>query len=54
MSHHHMHGLGPLALIGAIAFAFGACTARIIVGGVLLAGLVFFAYVMFRIVMGTI
>ena len=55
MSHnHHMHGLGALALISAIAFAFGVRTAQYVVGVVLLAGLGFFAYVMFRIVMGTI
>lgn len=55
MTHHHTpHGLGALALIGAIAFVFGARTARIIVGSVLLAGGLFFAYVMFRIVTGTI
>jgi len=50
----HGHGLGIFALVAAIAFAFGLKPARIIVSGVLLAGLLFFAYVMFRVVAGTI
>lgn len=52
--HHHNHGLGPLLLIGAIAFVFGERVARGIVGTVLLAGLGFFAYVAWRVVMGTL
>lgn len=59
MSHfggHHGHGgaFGIFALVAAIAFAFGVQTARIIVAFVLIVGLTFFAYVMFRVVMGTI
>lgn len=48
------HSLGAFAIVAAIAFAFGMRTAQIIVGGVLVAGVLFFAYVMFRVVMGTI
>lgn len=55
---HHRHGhsgaLGIFAIVAAIAFAFGARTARIVVGSVLLATLVCFVYVLFRIVTGTI
>ena len=53
---HHGHGgaFGVFAIVAAIAFAFGVRTARIVVGVALIAGSAFFAYVMFRIVMGTI
>jgi hypothetical protein len=52
---HHSHGgLGLSAIVVAIAFAFGVRTARIIVGGALLTAAAFFAYVMFRVIMGTI
>jgi hypothetical protein len=53
---HHRHGgtLGIFAIVAAIAFAFGIRTARIVVGSALLISTAFFAYVMFRIVMGTI
>lgn len=58
MSHegHHMgHGtFGAFAVVAAIAFAFGARTARVFVGSVLIAAALFFAYIMFRIVAGTI
>ena len=56
MRHHHSHGgaLGVFAIVAAIAFAFGERTARIVVGSALLIGLVCFAYVMFRVVSGTI
>lgn len=56
MSHHHGHGaaIGIFALVAAIVYAFGHTTARVIVGSVLIAGALFFAYVMFRVVMGTI
>lgn len=53
---HHRHGgaLGIFAIVAAIAFAFGARTARIVVGSVLLVALAFFGYVLFRVVTGTI
>ncbi len=56
MTHHHGHGgaFGIFAIIAAIAFAFGARTARVIVGGALLIGTAFFGYVLIRVVMGTI
>ena len=53
---HHSHGgtLGIFAIVAAITFAFGVRTARIVVGSVLIIVTAFFAYVMFRVVMGTI
>jgi len=48
------HGLGALALVAAIAYVFGERTARAAVGLVLVAGGLFFAYIMFRIATGTI
>ncbi len=51
---YHGHSLGPLLLVAAIAFVFGKRTAQICVGVPLVAGALFFAYVMFRIVTGTI
>lgn len=48
------HTIGIAALVYAIAFAFGERTARVVVGAVLVAGLVFFAYVVVRIMTGTI
>lgn len=55
MSHHHGHGaFGAFALVAAIAFAFGKRTAQVVVGSVLIVCLLAFAYVMARIVMGTI
>lgn len=56
MTRHHGHSgaLGIFAIVAAIAFAFGERTARTVVGGALIIGLACFAYVMFRIVMGTI
>lgn len=49
---HHAIGLG--LLIALIAFAFGERTAQVVVGTVLVIAGSAFAYVMFRIVMGTI
>lgn len=58
MTHgHRSHGGGAfslIALVGAVAFAFGIRTARIVVGSALLVGTAFFGYVMFRVVMGTL
>lgn len=55
MTHNHGgHGFGLALLVAAIAFAFGPRAARIVVGGVLVVAGVFFTYVMFRIVAGTI
>ena len=55
MTHGYHHaGLGLFALVAAIAFAFGLRVAQIVVGAALIAGLLFFVYVMFRVVMGTI
>lgn len=57
MTHgHHGHGgaISVFAIVAAIAFAFGVHTARVIVGSALLIGAAFFAYVMFRVVMGTL
>lgn len=55
MSHRGHHGmLGVLAVVAAITFAFGERTAQYVVGGTLIAVTLFFAYVMFRIVRGTI
>ena len=52
---HHGHGgIGLFMLVAAITFAFGVRIARIVVGGALLIVTAFFAYVMFRVVMGTI
>jgi hypothetical protein len=52
--HGHSGAIGIFAIVAAIAFAFGIRTARIVVGTALLSVVVFFAYVMFRVVMGTI
>jgi uncharacterized membrane protein len=55
MSHHHTgHGFGALVLVGLIAFVFGARVARVVVGSVLVVIVLAFAYVMFRVVTGTI
>ena len=56
MKHHHGHSgaIGIFAIVAAIAFAFGARTARIVVGSALLIGAAFFGYILFRVVMGTI
>ncbi len=56
MSHDNHYGetFEALAFVAAIAFAFGTRTARIVVGSALIAVTVFCAYVMFRVVMGTI
>lgn len=48
------HAVGVLALVAAIAFAFGERTARVCVGGALIIGALAFLYVMLRIVEGTI
>lgn len=49
---HHAIGLG--LLVSAIAFAFGQRTAQACVGAVLILGALAFAYIMFRIITGTI
>lgn len=55
MSHNHHGGaFGALALVAAIAFAFGPRTARAVVGGALLVALMAFLYVTFRVITGTI
>jgi len=56
MTHHHGHGgaLGAFAIVAAIAFAFGAPVARFVVGSVLIVCGLFFAYVVFRVMMGTV
>lgn len=48
MTHNHGHGgtFGAIALIAAIAFAFGPRVARIVVGTALIAVLVFFVAVL--------
>lgn len=53
---HHGHGgaFGVFAIVAAIAFVFGVRTARVVVGAGLILGAAFFAYVMYRVVMGTI
>lgn len=48
------HALGIFGLIAAIAFAFGERTARACVGAALILGVVAIAYVMLRVVTGTI
>lgn len=55
MSHNHHGGaFGALAIVAAIAYAFGPRTARVIVGGALLAVLAAFLYVSFLIIAGEI
>lgn len=55
MSHHgHGGALGVFAIVAAIAYAFGNTAARVVVGSVLIAGLLCFAYVMARVIEGTI
>lgn len=57
MSHrgHNMHGsLAIVAICAAIAFAFGGNAARVVVGAGLIACALAFAYIAFRVVMGTI
>lgn len=57
MSHggHHMHGsIAIFAICAAIAFAFGGRAARVVVGTGLIACALAFAYIAFRIVMGTL
>lgn len=51
MTHRHGHSsaAGLFAIVAAIAFAFGARTARIIVGTTLLAGAAFFGYVILSV-----
>lgn len=50
----HGGALGVFAIVAAIAYAFGNATARVIVGSMLIAALLCFAYVMARIIEGTI
>ncbi len=56
MSGHNHHGgaFGALALVAAIAFAFGPRTARVVVGGAILIVAGFFLYIVVRVVTGTI
>lgn len=49
---HEVIGLG--LLITAIAFAFGQRTAQYVVGAVLITGALGFAYIMYRVISGTI
>lgn len=48
------HAIAAVAIVGLIAFTFGERTARIVVGGALILAALAFAYVVFRIVTGTI
>lgn len=48
------HALGAFAIIALITFAFGKRTAQYVVGAALILCALAFAYVMFRIVTGTI
>lgn len=48
------HGLGLFAAAALLVFVFGAKAARIIIGGGLAVAALAFAYVMFRIVTGTV
>lgn len=49
---HHAFGIGLAVYL--VSYAFGQTTARVVVGTVLIAGVLAFAYVSFRIVTGTI
>lgn len=51
---HSGHGIGIAVLLGLVAFAFGARTARTMAQTVLLAGLAFVLYIGWRITQGTI
>lgn len=48
------HALGTVVIVGLIGFAFGERTARVCVGAVLVAVVLAFAYIILRIVAGTI
>lgn len=48
------HAIGTLAIIALVAFVFGERFARYCVGAVLITMGLAFAYVMFRIITGTI
>ena len=48
------HGIGIAFVVAAVAFAFGERTARAVVGGALILATGFFAYVMLRVIAGTI
>jgi len=48
------HGLGVLALVAAIAFAFGERAARTVVGAVLILGALGLLYIAVRVVTETI
>lgn len=55
MSHHrHSHAMGVFAIVAAVAFVFGKRTAQWVVGVPLVLGALFFVYVMFRIISGTV
>lgn len=49
MTDHHS-GVKLFALVSAVAFAFGWCTARIVVGTGLVAGGLFVAHVLYVII----
>ena len=51
---HIGHGVGILALIAAIGFAFGERAAKLAVGTVLIAGFLGFLYIAVLIVTGAI
>ena len=53
---NHSHGgmFGLAAIVYVIAYVFGKHVARCVVGGAFIVGVLCFAYVMFRSVMGTI
>lgn len=53
-NHHGSDAFGLALLVGAIAFAFGARTARTVVQVALLTVLFVFLYVAFRVVSGTV
>jgi hypothetical protein len=48
------HAVGVFAIVSAIAFAFGERTARVVVGGALIAMALGFAYIAVRVIEGSI
>ena len=53
MSHRH-HGLGPLLIVAAIAYAFGNRAARGAVGTALIVCVLLFCWIMFLVIDGRI
>lgn len=51
---HFGHGIGVALIVGAIAFAFGMRTARVIVGAALILAIAFLAFVIIQIERGAI